>query len=70
MSGATVVIGDTTRTTGDAGGCNFTDVTEGEHIVNVTKEGYDDLLTTITVDEDHLSFTISLTVAETVADGG
>lgn len=65
VTGATVVIDEVTRTTGDAGGCNFTGLEAGDYVVNVTKEGYVDSVTTITVDADHLTFTISLT-----EDGG
>ena len=66
ISGATVVIDEVTRTTGDAGGCNFTGLEAGNYLVNVSKEGYSEVVTTISVDADHLTFTVSLTVS----DGG
>lgn len=61
VSGASVLIDeDITRTTGDAGGCNAT-LTDGEHTVKVTKEGFVDYTDTITVGSDATTFTITLT---------
>ena len=61
IQGATVVIGEVSKTTGSAGGCSFTEMTDGEKSVTVTKEGYTDKTETITVSENYTSFTISLT---------
>lgn len=63
IKGATVTIGAKTGTTGDAGGCTIKDVEEGSVSVEVAKEGYTTKTETITVDETHTSFTISLTAA-------
>lgn len=61
VTGASVLIDeDITRTTGDAGGCNAT-LTDGEHTVKVTKEGFVDYTDTITVSSDATTFTITLT---------
>ena len=61
IEGATVTIGAKTGTTGSAGGCTVTGVEEGTNIsVEVSKEGYTTKTETITVDETHTSFTISL----------
>jgi len=60
VTGATVVIGETTRTTGEAGGCNFTGLTAKEYTVTVTKEGYVEKTETIVVSANNLSFTIIL----------
>ena len=61
VSGASVLIDeDITRTTGDAGGCNAT-LTDGEHTVEVTKDGFVDYTDTITVGSDATTFTITLT---------
>lgn len=61
VSGASVLIdGETSRTTGDAGGCNAT-LTDGEHTIAVTKEGYVDYEDTVTVSSDDTDFTITLT---------
>lgn len=60
IEGASVVIGETTKTTGSAGGCTFNDITDGEHLVEISKEGYTTKTETITVSEDSTSFTISL----------
>lgn len=63
IQNATVTIGETSKTTGTAGGCSFTGIEEGTVSVEVTAEGYVDKTESITVDEDHTSFTISLTAA-------
>ena len=64
IEGATVKIGTKTGTTGSAGGCTISGVEEGTNIsVEVSKEGYTTKTETITVDETHTSFTISLTAA-------
>lgn len=61
VTGASVLIDeDITRTTGDAGGCNAT-LTDGEHTVKVSKEGFVDYTDTITVSSDATTFTITLT---------
>lgn len=64
ISGATVTIGEDSKTTGSAGGCSFNEITEGEVSVTVSAEGYVTKTETITVDEDHTSFTISLVANE------
>lgn len=58
--GASVVIGDTTRTTGDAGGCNFADMLDDTYSVEVSADGYTTKTESITTDETHTSFIISL----------
>ena len=63
IEGATVTIGAKTGTTGAAGGCTIKDIEEGSVSVEVAKEGYTTTTETITVDETHTSFTISLTAA-------
>ncbi len=64
IGGATVTIGETSKTTGSAGGCSFTSIAEGSVSVEVSATGYVTKTETITVDGDHTSFTISL-VADT-----
>lgn len=63
IEGASVVIGETTKTTGSAGGCNFTGLTDGKHNVTVTADGYTEKTEEITVSENNTTFTISLTAA-------
>ena len=64
IEGATVAIGTKTGTTGSAGGCTISGVEEGENIsVEVSATGYTTKTETITVDETHTSFTISLVAA-------
>ena len=60
VQGAMVDIDGITKTTGRAGGCNFTDLTPGEKTVTVTKEGFVEKIETITVSENAI-FTIVLT---------
>ncbi len=60
IESASVVIGETTKTTGSAGGCSFNDIEEGEHSVTVSATGYNSKTETITVDSTHNSFTITL----------
>lgn len=63
IEGATVTIGAKTGTTGSAGGCTLTGVEEGTQSVEVSATGYTTKTESISVDETHTSFTISL-VAE------
>lgn len=64
VEGATVVIGETSKTTGSAGGCNFTGLSDGEYQVTVTAEGFVEKTETINVSENDTTFTISLTAVE------
>ena len=61
VEGASVVIGETSKTTGSAGGCSFSDMPDGSHTVTVSKTGYQSVTQSITSDSTHTSFTISLT---------
>ena len=63
VSGATVTIGSKTGTTGSSGGCTIKDVEAGTVSVEVSKEGFTTKTESITVDETHTSFTISLTAS-------
>lgn len=60
IQSATVKIGSKTKTTGSLGGCTFNDIEEGTVSVEVSKEGYTTKTESITIDETHTSFTISL----------
>lgn len=60
IQSATVKIGTETKTTGSLGGCTFNDIEDGTISVEVSKEGYATKTESITVDETHTSFTISL----------
>lgn len=60
ISGATVSIGTTTSTTGSAGGCTLKNITDGEHTVEVTCDGYDDYTGEIMVSETSTDFNIQL----------
>lgn len=73
VQGATVVVGETSKTTGSAGGCTINGVTIGEHEITVTKTGFEDYSDTITVDTNNTTFTITLTEGteeETTPGGG
>ena len=63
IEGATVKIGSTTKTTGSAGGCTFSEMADDTYSVEVSATGYTTKTESITSDETHTSFTISL-VAE------
>lgn len=69
INGATVKLGDVTRTTGGAGGCTFTDIEDGSYSVEVSAEGYDSKTESITVSENNTSFTISLVAAASSGSG-
>ena len=59
VSGASVTIGETTKTTGSAGGCTFT-LVDGDYDVTVTATGYEDAEDDITVAYDTTSFDITI----------
>lgn len=67
IEGASVVIGDTTKTTGAAGGCTFPNMLYDTYTATITKTGYEDKTEEIEFDSSHKSFTVSLT-AETPAE--
>ena len=62
ISGASVVIGDVTKTTGSSGGCTAS-LLDGDYEVEVSKEGYTTKTEDITVAYDEVSFTIKLTAS-------
>ena len=62
ISGATVVIGETSKTTGSAGGCSFT-LTDGAYEITVSKEDYTTKTEDISVAYDNTSITITLASA-------
>ena len=63
ISGATVVIGETTKTTGTSGGCTFPDMPYDTYSATVSAEGYTSKTESIVFDATHKSFTISLSAA-------
>ena len=60
VQGASVSIGGITGTTGSAGGCTLQNVSDGEHSVTVSADGFTTKTETIIVSESDTSFTISL----------
>ena len=60
VQGATVSIDEITGTTGSQGGCTLQNVSDGEHSVTVSADGFTTKTETITVSESDTSFTISL----------
>ena len=56
-----MIDGETTKTSGGAGGFTI-DLTDGEHTIVVSKEGYVTKTETITVSESDDDFQIVLTV--------
>lgn len=65
IQGATVELDGDSRTTGSAGGCNFQNISEGEHTIIASKTGYDTVKNDINVDASHLDFDITLNKEET-----
>ena len=66
VSGATVTLSKNNETitssrTGSAGGCTLTNVEDGNYIINVVKEGYNEYTENITTSVDNDSLTIQLT---------
>ncbi len=69
IPGATVELDGDTRTTGSAGGCNFQNISEGEHTLNISADGYTPITNeTIGVDEGHTEFTFPLETAIKLQD--
>ena len=66
ISGATVTIGDDEETTDEDGETTFESVYEGSQTITVTKTGYADKTSTVTVDDSHTSFTVELEVVDTI----
>lgn len=60
IAGASVVIGETTKTTNDSGVASFTGVTEGTVSATISKDGYTSKTESLSVDSTHTSFTVSL----------
>ena len=61
IEGATVVIGETTKTTDASGECTFPDMTYDDYSAEVSATGYTSVTETISFRSNHKSFTISLT---------
>ena len=60
IGGATVTINGVSKNTGSAGGCNFNNIKGGTVTVEVTKTGYVSKSESISIDNEHTSFTIVL----------
>lgn len=63
IEGASVVIGETTKTTNASGECTFTNMTYDDYSATITKDGYTTKTETLQFRSNHKSFTISLTEA-------
>ena len=61
-----MVIGSTSKTSGDDGKASFTDVEYGTYEVSITKSGYQDKTISITVDKTHSTFSAELVVVDTI----
>lgn len=62
IQGATVTIGETSKTTGSAGGCSFT-LKDGEYEAEISAEGYTTATETIDVAYDSVTVAIELTAS-------
>ena len=60
IEGASVVIGETTKTTDSSGECTFTNMTYKDYSATVTATGYSNKTETLQFRSNHKSFTISL----------
>ena len=73
IASANVTAGSVSGTTGDDGEVTLTGVSENVNSITVTKAGYADKTESVTIDESHTSFTITLdaidTITITVDDG-
>ena len=63
IEGASVTIGDVTKTTDSSGQCTFPDMTYDDYSAEVSATGYTTKNETINFRSNHKSFTISLTAA-------
>ena len=61
IEGASVVIGETTKTTDSSGECTFTDMPYDDYSAEVSASGYTTKTESIAFRSNHKSFTISLT---------
>ena len=61
IEGASVVIGETTKTTDSSGECTFTDMPYDDYSAEVSATGYITKTDTVAFRSNHKSFTISLT---------
>ena len=61
IEGATVTIGETTKTTDSNGECTFTDMPYEDYTAEISATGYITKTETIAFRSNHKSFTISLT---------
>ena len=66
ISGATVTIGSTDKTSGDDGKATFSNLEYGTYTVSVSKTGYADGTGTLTVDDTHSTLTVTLEVVDTI----
>ena len=64
IEGASVVIGETTKTTDASGECTFTNMTYDDYSASVSKTGYTTKTETLQFRSNHKSFTISLEEAD------
>lgn len=63
ISGATVIIGETSKTTDANGEVEFTDMPYDDYSATISKEGYTTATESIAFRSNHKSFTVSLTSA-------
>ncbi len=69
IQNATVELEGDSRTTGSAGGCNFQNISEGEHTLNISADGYKPITNQIIgVDEGNTEFKFILKTAIKLQD--
>ena len=70
ISGASVVLDDTTKTTNEEGKVEFDNLTYEDKSVTISKDGYTSKTETLSFRSNHKSFTISLEAVEVQGEGG
>ena len=63
VEGASVTIGETTKTTDSSGKCTFSGMTYDDYSAEVSAEGYITATESISFRSNHKSFTVSLTAS-------
>ena len=68
ISGATVVIGETSKTTGDDGKAEFPNLTYEDKSATISADGYTSKTETLAFRSNHKSFTVQLVATDEQGD--
>lgn len=64
IEGATITIGETTKTTDENGGAEFEELPYGDYTATISADGFTSTTESIAFRSNHKSFTVSLTSAQ------